>query len=436
MARDLKQLTVFISGTDEADAEKAALRRVVDELNKRLEKTHSVTIRVVGWPDDVRPGVNTDLQAEINRQFGSTFDIYVGLLGTRFGTPTPRAGSGTEEEFEDALARFQSDSRSMRVLFYFKRATEDPFAMDLGQLQKVRRFRETITSRGVLYRDFRDTAEFIGLVQDHLYNLVVDEWQGQHWSPVLPADYRPSRGAEDGAPAAQSQDESAVPISISGPGGLAEGKAPDLPISPSPDEDEEPGFLEYMEGFHEAANVLSEVMTQILRNTERVNEQIRARTAETEALQQQHGVVRHVGGSRSQQEFVARARENVDRAAGDLDEFVSAMTPSVEQYRLHSRLMFAQLRNARKAGSEFETGNTDEDREALKQLINVLQTSRESTGTFQASISQVPALSGRFKRARKRTAAVLGELIAEMSITIDEAKRLLDDPGAQPTGGR
>src|ERR1017187_6763465 len=198
VSRTLEQITVFVSGTSETESEKAALRRIVEELNRRLEKTHSVTLKVVGWPDDVRPGINVDLQAEINRQFGSDYDVYVGILGTRFGTPTPRAGSGTEEEFEGAVTRFQSDSTLVRVFFYFRRSTEDSFALDLDQLQRVRRFREALPARGVLYRDFKDTADFANLVSDHLYNLVIEEWKGQHWSPVLPNDPGQS-GAEPGS---------------------------------------------------------------------------------------------------------------------------------------------------------------------------------------------------------------------------------------------
>lgn len=148
MARTLQQLTIFVSGPSTVEAEKAALRVVVDEINRRSEKTHAVTLRVVGWPDDIRPGVNTDPQSEIGHQIGSDFDIYVGILGSRFGTPTVRGGSGTEQEFEEAISRFRKDPSAVRLLFYFKRDAEDPFSVDLSQLQKVRDFRQSLGSRG------------------------------------------------------------------------------------------------------------------------------------------------------------------------------------------------------------------------------------------------------------------------------------------------
>src|SRR5438067_2462216 len=116
MPRSLTQLSVFVSGPSETDSEKAAAKRVIEELNKQLEKTYSITLRILLWPDDIRPGVNIEPQAEINRQIGSKYDIYVGILNTRFGTPTQTAGSGTEEEFQRCLARFQANTRQVRLL--------------------------------------------------------------------------------------------------------------------------------------------------------------------------------------------------------------------------------------------------------------------------------------------------------------------------------
>ena len=168
MPKNVDILTVFVSGPSDVEVEKAALRRVVDEPSERLMKTHGVALRVVGWPTDVRPGVNVDLQAELNRQFGAEFDIYLGILGTRFGTPTRKAGSGTEEEeeFEQGLKRLRSDSCSLRVLFYFKTGKVDPFNVEIDQLQKLKDFRAGLNSRGVLYQDFQKTTDFIEMVKN------------------------------------------------------------------------------------------------------------------------------------------------------------------------------------------------------------------------------------------------------------------------------
>ena len=44
-------------------------------------------------------GLGIDAQDVINRQLGE-YDIFLGIMNTRFGSPTHRADSGTEEEFD------------------------------------------------------------------------------------------------------------------------------------------------------------------------------------------------------------------------------------------------------------------------------------------------------------------------------------------------
>jgi len=80
-----------------------AARQPDKPVLQSLEKTHGITLRLIGWPDTVRPGVGVDPQNVINQQVRDQYDIYVGVWGSRFGQSTPRAGSGTEEEFRQAL---------------------------------------------------------------------------------------------------------------------------------------------------------------------------------------------------------------------------------------------------------------------------------------------------------------------------------------------
>ena len=56
---------------------------------------------------------------------------------------------------------------------------------------------------------------------------------------------------------------------------------------------------------------------------------------------------------------------------------------------------------------------------ALEGLISGLEAARNGTAGFQASIDGMPVLTGRFKRAKRRAAAMLGELIAEIALTTE-----------------
>ena len=416
MPKNVEFLTVFVSGPSDVESEKAALRRVVVELSERLMRTHGVALRVVGWPDDVRPGVNVDLQAEVNRQFGAEFDIYLGVLGTRFGTPTRKAGSGTEEEFEQGLKRLRADSCSLRVLFYFKTGTVDPFNLEIDQFKKVKDFRAGLHSRGVLYRDFRTTTDFVQMVKDHLERLVSDEWRNGKWSPILDLDEDSPR-----------QMTTTVTPFYQGSHSEDETGATNAFVDSSDNGDgEDLGLRDYVASVNEETSAMNLTLERIAKNTTRVGDEMRARTAETEFLLSRHKEVKHVGGSREQQEYVANARGIVDSAAQNLSDFVQAMIPSVEEYRTHSRAMFSHLRNGLQAHSELGNPTDEKIQPALEDLISNMTSAQDSTVSFQASIDSVPALTGTFKRAKRRVAAILGEFIAEISFAADEARKTLE----------
>src|SRR3712207_9162732 len=60
-------------------------------------------------------------QAVIDRQVSiADFHIFIGILWRRFGTPTARAGSGTEEEFQTARESWRVQRRPQEILFYFR----------------------------------------------------------------------------------------------------------------------------------------------------------------------------------------------------------------------------------------------------------------------------------------------------------------------------
>lgn len=216
MAKSISRLKLFLSCTSELEAERSLLPALLNEVNQALEDLRGVTIRLIDWRRDIVPGVGTDPQQVINSQAGA-YDIYLGLLGTRFGTPTPRAGSGTEDEFNSAYARFRTDPSSLRLLFYFRSGLSGSvLSVDPDQLRRVQEFRERLAAeKGVLFCDFGSTEAFLSLCRGHLTQLVANQWEGAAWKPV--PGLEPAGGAavpalvvaESGTPA---QDEEAPGI--------------------------------------------------------------------------------------------------------------------------------------------------------------------------------------------------------------------------------
>lgn len=406
MAKQLTCITIFISGTSEAEAEKAALKRVLDELTGVLEKTHNVTLRMIGWPETIRPGVGTDPQNVINQQIGGGYDIYVGVLGSRFGQATPRAGSGTEEEFNVALDRFRQDSAAVRVLFYFNRVAQDPFTLDLQQVQKVRTFRNNLAPTGVLFFDFNDIADFTEKVRNHLHHLIVDEWEGEAWKEVNPVQ-----------PSALNTEVAISSCPVANASEVAE---------PGEIEEEELGLMEIMKEFEDSTQALPAALSQIGDQIKLVGQKLESRTGESNQLEERQRQLQQVAGSREKQDYSEQAKAIADQAAIDIDEFATGVAASLHNFNRENRAMFDHLRRVMFVQREFSLPleRLRQDREALRRLIEIITDGQSKAMEFQRLMSQMPPLTSRLRKARKQASAILGELIAELQFSIQEGTRI------------
>jgi hypothetical protein len=185
MAIPITRLRLLLSSTSELEAERLLIEEAIADVSRVIEDLCGASVRLVDWRRDVVPGIATDPQRVINDQTAD-YDIYVGVLGSRLGTPTPRAGSGTEDEFNAAYARFRTDPTSVRLLFYFRTALVGSVqALDPDQLRRVQEFRARLTSeKGAFFCDYGSPEEFIKLFRNHIIQLIRTQWAGSAWKPV------------------------------------------------------------------------------------------------------------------------------------------------------------------------------------------------------------------------------------------------------------
>src|SRR5215207_5556058 len=98
MPTQITNLKVFVASPSDVIDERIILEQVTNELNKLIGAGLGVRLELVKWETDSYPGLGDDAQAVINEQIGDDYDIFIGILWTRFGTPTTRDKSGTAEE--------------------------------------------------------------------------------------------------------------------------------------------------------------------------------------------------------------------------------------------------------------------------------------------------------------------------------------------------
>jgi len=157
MATTVPLLKVLISSPSDVAEE----RRIAVEILRTaewLQGSEEGPVLQAVRAEDLAPGIGADPQEVINRQLPE-YDVFVGIMWSRIGSPTPRALSGTIEEFEDALARWRRNPRGMEIMFFF-RTDEAPPDSDRNQLDAVCRFKNTLGPKGLFYKEYREPSDF------------------------------------------------------------------------------------------------------------------------------------------------------------------------------------------------------------------------------------------------------------------------------------
>ena len=178
---------VFVSSPSDLEEERDKLGEVIDELNRSSDLT---VLRLIRWETHGVPGIGSSPQDLLNKELSpEDAQIFVGLMWMRFGTPTDNAGSGTEEEFNRAIERYSDDNDAIRIMFYFK--TSSPTLLndiDLDQLSQVRKFKASLSDKGVFYSEFDTLDTFTRNVRVHLRTLQAQNNQVSVVQPETKAD--------------------------------------------------------------------------------------------------------------------------------------------------------------------------------------------------------------------------------------------------------
>lgn len=373
MSRQEHILTVFVASPDDVRDERDKLEEVIRELNETWSRTLGVRLDLVRWDTHAYPGIGTDAQAVINEQIPEDYDIFVGIMWCRYGTPTGRAGSGTVEEFECAKKRYDADPLCVGIMVYFKDEARPPSQIDPGQLAKVKEFRDSLGKKGGLYWEFTGIDAFEKLIRMHLARRV------QAWKARL-----------------ERSDTSA--------------KIPSSEVSISEHETEEKGddlgILDLMESFEDRAEELENISERIGKAGEDLGKKMSDRTAEMEKL------VRSSKGNASRKE----AKRLIARIASDMDQFtacVDAELPLLSDALNVGMNAIIQavpmLVDLQSDGADMEQAK--EGLDAIVSLRHVLEEAEESIIELRATIAAIPRLATRLNRAKRGASGALDRLI-------------------------
>ena len=177
MTDTLKKLRIFAASPSDAASERAKVETVV-ALLKPLADHIGLTLQVLTWRDVV-PDAGRAQQIIFDQLKPTEWDIFVGILWHRSGTPSgamnPQTGkpftSGTEEEFVTAYNLWKQYGKP-RIMMY--RCTRlFPFDVDPDQLKQVNDFFKSIQDPKSDYRLLSqnfDTTESFEKLLDFMRN--------------------------------------------------------------------------------------------------------------------------------------------------------------------------------------------------------------------------------------------------------------------------
>jgi hypothetical protein len=168
-------LKVFVASPDDVAEERNTLAKLLADINDvlaYLTPEKGLSLELVRYETHSYPDIGAP-QEVINREIPVDYDIFVGIMWKRAGTPTATAPSGTIEEFNRACERRKQGSLP-RIMFYFcDQPIPVPTATELQQLAEVVKFRSQLASQG-LTAAYPSHAEFGDHVRGGLLRAIRD----------------------------------------------------------------------------------------------------------------------------------------------------------------------------------------------------------------------------------------------------------------------
>ncbi|MGB3373926.1 MAG: DUF4062 domain-containing protein [Microbacterium sp.] len=144
-------LRVMIASPSDVPDARDAVEAAINDWNNANAKNKQTMLLPWRWETSSIPVLGGHPQSFINSQGVDESDIVFAIFGSRLGSPTPDAVSGTVEEIERAV------SSGKPVHLYFSTAAL-PNDVDTRQLDGLREFRGEISQRGLL-GEFATTAQ-------------------------------------------------------------------------------------------------------------------------------------------------------------------------------------------------------------------------------------------------------------------------------------
>ena len=98
---------------------------VIKELNISYGRQNDILVEALKWETHSAPGISTIHPQKLsNADLGTVYDLFIGLIWKKFGTPTDSAESGTEEEFLNAYDSIYKTTKLITESYFISKTPQ------------------------------------------------------------------------------------------------------------------------------------------------------------------------------------------------------------------------------------------------------------------------------------------------------------------------
>lgn len=152
---------VFLATPSDIIEERGAIEDVLREWNLQHGQAKRVRVELVSWHTHAFPATGDRPQGIINKQALDLSDIIVGIFWLKFGSPTGKAESGTEEEIQRGIRQ------KKHVMVYFSKRSPIRAKRSISdESQRIQKFKKKLGEKA-LYWEYSDLQKFSRDFRNH-----------------------------------------------------------------------------------------------------------------------------------------------------------------------------------------------------------------------------------------------------------------------------
>jgi hypothetical protein len=372
MAKQITKYSIFLASPSDLDEERFAVEEIISELNLTYSPSKNIVIELLKWETHAAPGIsNLHPQKIINQDIGMEYDLFLGMIWNRFGTKTDEAESGTQEEFNNAIKKFNSDNNSVQIMFYFKNAVPKSMKeLNPEELIKIREFKKSLSEKKLLYSEFNSVDDFKSSLRIHL---------PKRLNSII-----------------ENQKSGIMEI---------------LPINDTTSNEKELGILDYSEMYESLLGDATNSINKITDYTGAIAKELEKKAEE----------ITRIGKAPNANKF--SLNEVMKRTAKLMNDYSNRL-------ETENPIFYNSFEDAIKAGTniinltdEFYTDNTINDLQEAKKALTILRrnlpNSIKEMTSFHESVKDLPRIQSDINQAKKTLMIQLEDLILKLEKSLE-----------------